>query len=526
MILRGIVCTGLTLLILFSVSCKGSDPVKPDPPDTDRNVISWGGPGNDSADSVAVDGHGNVFVAGDYLIEEDNGTYDLDPGDDIVPFRLDSGENFFLSKFDSNGNFLWSRVWEVNDGYGAILDIACDNGGNSYIAAIFRGSVDVDPGPAEQMVGSPDNSVLGIMRFDPVGNMQWYVHAGESKSYWNAFFYSDIEVDDSGNVFLGGGFAGVVDFDPGPLEDIHVSISYLWGEAPNWAGVNYEGSAEFPIYEPSCYISKYDSQGKFKWCRTWDAMGDFFTGIAVDSSGGVYVTGLFELLVDFDPGEGITEHDAGYSFDGYLSSFDSAGNLAWVRTWDGDRIFRCEDVASDGSGDAVVIGTFYGEMNIDPTPGNENNTDWLIELPYGTEAMSLLRFDRNGGFHDAQIWDYRGHMSDLEISTIPDGTTWILATFGGFIDFEPGLGVESTDLIHYTSNFLIRVSPDGSVMWDRVWQYPRIGRIDVAGGPDRNAWVACGYAGTPVWGLAPEGTPYNYNDKDCHLIRFPPEGVW
>ena len=526
MLLRSFICTGLLFLLFFSFGCKGSGPTDPGKPLADTNTITWGGPGTDMASAVAIDGHGNVYVIGQYLIEDDNGTYDLDPGEDISPHRMEVGNNFFLSKFDGNGNLVWSRVWYVYGEFGSIRDVACDGEGNSYVSAVFRGTVDIDPGPERNMISSPDNSVLGIMRFDPVGNMQWYAPAGESKNNRTEFYHGKIEVDDSGNVFLFGAFEGEADFDPGPQEDIHVSISRPWAEIPDWAGGDNEtgGSPEYLVYEPVTYLCAYDSQGRFKWCRTWEAYYSYSGGSASDGAGGVYVTGFFRGIIDMDPGEGIEIRGDGSGNNGYLSRFDTAGNLAWVRTWDGDNTFECKDVASNGSGDALLIGTFRDDINLDPTPGNENNPRWWIETG-NNRNMGLLRFSRSGAFKGATVWEGISSNNDLDIFSSPDGTTWILGTFSNEIDFDPGPGTAMREMSYHQGLFLCSLTPSGLYKWVRVWTYPSFYYTrDVAAGPDGYAWVAMGSSGAPVWGSVTEKRNWPHGDYDCSLTRFSSEG--
>lgn len=104
-----------------------------------------------------------------------------------------------------------------------------------------------------------------------------------------------IAFDASGNVYTTGTFNGTVDFDPGP------GTYFLTSTAVE-----------------DVFISKLDSSGNFIWAGKWGgASFDLGLSIAVDSSGFVYTTGLFQGTVDFDPGAGTFNLTANF-MDGFV----------------------------------------------------------------------------------------------------------------------------------------------------------------------------------------------------------------
>jgi len=76
---------------------------------------------------------------------------------------------------------------------------------------------------------------------------------------------NDTATDSGGNTYVGGAFAGTVDFDPGAGTD------------------NRTTSAT-----EDTYISKFNADGSYAWTKTWGATGyDIAWGIAIDSSGNI-----------------------------------------------------------------------------------------------------------------------------------------------------------------------------------------------------------------------------------------------
>ena len=122
---------------------------------------------------------------------------------------------------------------------------------------------------------------------------------------------ASVAVDVSGNVYLTGFFRSNRDFDPGPEVLLLASA----------------GSEDI-------FVTKLDTNGNLVWARTMGGpRSDEGSGLAVDGSGNVYVTGRFSETADFGPssnGSPLLGISAGSS-DIFVTKFDSAGNSVWSR---------------------------------------------------------------------------------------------------------------------------------------------------------------------------------------------------
>ena len=91
------------------------------------------------AHGIAVDGNGNVYVAGGF-----SGTVDFNPGSATYNLTSAGGLDAFVAKLDSSGNFVWAdRFGGTGDdiAYGLAVDSA-----NVYTTGYFNGTVDFNPG--------------------------------------------------------------------------------------------------------------------------------------------------------------------------------------------------------------------------------------------------------------------------------------------------------------------------------------------------------------------------------------------
>ncbi|MBA2611065.1 MAG: SBBP repeat-containing protein [Bacteroidetes bacterium] len=247
-----------------------------------------GGASQDAAYGITVDGVGNSYLAGTFL-----GVADFDPA--ATTYTLNAS-NFsaFVCKLTASGNFLWAGQVGDPSGGTTCQDIKLDATNNVYITGNYIGAVDFDPGAATYTIQPIGNSDIYIDKLDQNGNFVWARSMGGP----NAESGMSITTDPAGNVYSTGYFTGPADFDPG------AGASVLTGSV-----------------QTDIYISKLDAAGNFVWAQGIGSFGqEYGFGIAVDA-GNVIITGIFENLVDFDPGAGTYFLPSNGNFDAFTAKY-------------------------------------------------------------------------------------------------------------------------------------------------------------------------------------------------------------
>src|SRR5256885_12107563 len=123
---------------------------------------------------------------------------------------------------------------------------------------------------------------------------------------------SEIAVDAQGNTIVAGTFEGTVDFDPGAgmkkLTAVGQTDVFIAKYSPQrkllWVGQIGGDTSKFPkrpifIIDPSWQGDSVNRPG-----FQISILGEYVNGLAVDSSGNVFMTGAFLGSGDFDPTAG------------------------------------------------------------------------------------------------------------------------------------------------------------------------------------------------------------------------------
>jgi len=248
-----------------------------------------------------------------------------------------SNQNFLLAKYNQAGEVQWQRTLggaSTDKGYG----IAVDSGNNIYAVG-------------ETASDGQGESDLFIAKYNSSGVIQWQRTLGGSTQDTG----SSVAVDSSDNVYVFGRseFAGAGSFDF-LLAKYDSSGSLQWqvvlggssSEDGNAITIDASGNVYVAGDTQSegqggreFFIAKYNSSGVIQWQRIIGGSSfDYAYGIATDSSGNVYATGVTEsqgqgsrelLFVKYNSSGtlqfqkmlGGTDHDWGYSL--YIDSTDN-----------------------------------------------------------------------------------------------------------------------------------------------------------------------------------------------------------
>lgn len=288
------------------------------------------------ANAVAADRAGNVIVAGELA-----GTLDFGDGGVLTGA---SASDAFIAKLDPSGKHLWSTAFRGSGaGLRTPVALAVEPGGNVIVAGWFEGKITFsDPAACGTAPSGPFSSVgedMFIAKLDgATGCAIWKRRFGSSSEDT----IRSVAVRPDGTIVAVGSAGTDIQFD---------------------------GTWRYPNGR-SVVVLKLDSAGNHIGSALIDgAANQVGFGAAIDATGDVLVTGNFANTIGVP---GLPSLTAAGNKDIFVAKLDGTTlNGKWQRSFQasGDYVLQTPvGVASLGSGDAVVAGSFRGSIDVGAGP--------------------------------------------------------------------------------------------------------------------------------------------------------------
>ncbi len=408
-----------------------------------------GGLGAETANGVATDAAGNVYVVGSF-----SGAVDFDPRPTVSSLASAGGADGFVAKYDAAGRLLWARRLG-GAAQDAAVAVTVTPAGRVAVVGTFEGTADFGPGsPTLTAHGSgtaaPGRAVF-VLTLTADGDFVWAKALGGAK----AETVTGVAADAAGNVFTTGTFTGAADFNPDPKKAATLTST----------------AKKAPAAGPSIdiYVSKLDKDGKYVWARkVGSAADDAAAGVAADAQGNVYFDGKTFDEADVDPGAG-----ARIIGGAFVVKYDAAGKYVWAVeeyaynltaiTVAGDSVYAAGaqlwKLSLAGETDlAVELGLTYRAVAVyDPAPGLDGAGIRTVHLAgtfsgtfdadpsefasspltaAGASAAVVTRLDAGGNFLSARQLD--GATAGAGVAVGPDGTSVVAGAFQAAADFDVG----------------------------------------------------------------------------------------
>ncbi|HJT35014.1 MAG TPA: SBBP repeat-containing protein, partial [Pirellulales bacterium] len=231
--------------------------------------------------------------------------------------------------------------------------IATDASGNIYVAGTFKGTQDFDPGPGTYLItsGNFGNAINDfVAKYTATGALLW-VRTTSSNT-------DQVGIDPNA--------APKLALDP-ITGDVDV-LTLITGRT-DFNPVSPGTNLVTPLLGDTSTVVLWnlDSQGNVRSARSMvGGQADAAGGLAIDSSGNIYIAGAFSNTADFDPGTGIKNLTSNGKDDIFVTKLTENGALVWAQSFGGVGNDQVNSLAVDASGNVVITGSFQGSAKFGP----------------------------------------------------------------------------------------------------------------------------------------------------------------
>lgn len=287
-----------------------------------------------------IDADDNIFMTGFFVY---NGMLDT------IALSSPDSNNVFLARADANGNILWHRNIAVNV---YPTDVKLDAQKNIFICGALSDTAQFDSTTFINL-GQPYTPDAFLAKYDSLGNLLWVKRAGSATGQGEEF--NTMSFDNSGNIFLCGGFAGTMMLDTVQL--IHPAGNNLYG-----------------------LVAKYDSQGNAIWAKR---CGYQAHRILTDAAGDAYSCGYFVS----NPMEFDTATVGAYNHNGlFIAKINTNGTYQWIKIANPNFSTApnsfAHDMTFNSNGNLLCYGIYTDTLSID-------NFSFISNVPFNGSTFML-----------------------------------------------------------------------------------------------------------------------------------------
>ena len=415
--------------------------------------------------SIAVDPDGqSVVIAGDF-----RGMAVFSPQHTLASAHL----NLFVAEYDNQGNVLWAQAAEVtpdNEKGNALADVhgvAIDPQSHNIVATgVFVGGLNW----GGRSIESHGNSDMFTVELTRDGTILWLDDAGGQQ---DAGVGNAVTVEPDGSVVVVGSLGGAAD------------EHFTGSDGREVVVPPYGGEHGFDMV-----MVRYDPQGRVLWAThagfpNAEARG---MGVTHDSTGNLYVTGLFQGCAWFrqqavaigqpplppapppvppppcapTPTDLMVQAGGEFEVDLFVAKYGVDGSLQWVQQAGGPgRDAGQSIVVHEPSGSLYVGGTIAETAVFGQPPSQQMTVAALHDSSHAVAQYGLdgqLRWARAlggmGGHGENQL---HGLAVDPN-----DGAVVGVGSFNGSASFMSGVTLHAAaEVVHFDDILLWRLGPDG-----------------------------------------------------------------
>jgi len=387
-------------------------------------------------------------------------------------------------------NVLWAKQFGGTNEI-SIRGMTTDVYQNIYLTGRFRGTADFE-GISLTTTGSAFSPF--VVKTDASGEVLW---AKQFSTQTNNSYGEDITVDNIGNVYSIGSFAGtasfdaitlttststqvtfvvkqstlgevlwVVKFDDTTQENLVsgrsittdtqgniYTVGYFRGQTAVFGEVNLFGNSQG---KDTGFVAKQDTSGNVLWAKSFVGTGHVEVGkIVLDLLGNIYITGEFWDTVSF----GDTTLSCFNVYNVFVAKLDNSGQTIWAKNFgegspEANHYSRGSSIALDTGNNIYVTGNFKGVLMADTNPVNSYegySSPFVFKTNNSGELLWVKGFEATGISNTGS-----------EVTTDNLNNVYVVGTFGGTILLNNNTSFTASGVY---DGYVLKMDNLGNIEW-------------------------------------------------------------
>ncbi len=301
--------------------------------------------------------------------------------------------------------------------------VCADAAGNSFVTGSYNSSTISFGTHALTNSSSANGLDYYLTKYDPSGTVVWAQTAtGISNDAGN-----NVTVDGNGNVYVVGSSN---------------SHSLTFGTTA-LTGYGYD----------DVFLVKYDASGNVLWAKNAGGSGnDIGSGVSVDGSGNVYITGYYASPTISFSGTSLTNLGSNYNI--FVAKYSPSGALLWAKSGGGSSSDQGNGIAVDAKGNAYVTGFFTSSTCTFNSTSLTNS---------GGLDMFIVKYDASGNVKWANNPTGVSNESGNGICLDPLGSPHVVGSYNSSVMHFGGS--VTTHLVSYDDAFIVKYDTLGVAQW-------------------------------------------------------------
>jgi len=357
-----------------------------------------------------------------------------------------------------------------------VIKSITDVNDNTIVLGEYLGEIDLGSGSTLPSNGMRDYFLL---KFDSDGAFDWAVNIGGPQ---NDFVYGGVGTDQSGNIFVSGGFMNKAFFTPSDsVEGMFMDI----------------------------FLAKYTEAGSVEWYKNVGTGGKAQrpSSLTINTDGNILLSGTFMDSIKFDETTTLYSEKAVSNY--FYSEFDNEGNLNWAK-----------QIISNSTDNAGAIFDIQANSSYITMTGVYSDTAIIEDKVLVSDSIydvHLIRTNLTGDLQWVRSIGGMGNVYSYNIAFDDDDNVYVSGYF-----WAPSLIIDSTETEQVVVDgnlgsydfLVVKYNSEGTYQWARTNGGPTIDKLYDIEYYNQEITV-CGYFSDSItWGgriLKAEGTS---GDKD------------